>query len=297
MARKKQPTVVALAGLGCAQTAALPPLSNTLFTLHPPLLVISIVASVLCLYHRQSLLWGGLALLGLAMVGGGFWSSQELNWGGWWNWDVLEMGSLFVWVIVAVGAHTGTGFAVARGFAGLAATTALTFYLLNKTGLGVSIHSFVTSDVVRTNYVACTTLTLVVLSSQVTVNTYAAIICCLVYSGASSFEALKLPATAVVFLQTPLRGWQYCLHAAARTAACIVVVFNYYNTLFTGPCSRHTDVQLVSGGPRVSVSSGGYKLVHLVGWRAKPLPINGSCLGSTSLRSSSGPARWVAYAK
>lgn len=81
--RKKQPLLLVWSGLGCAQEASLPPLSNTLFTLHPPLLVISVAASAFCLYHRQASAWSGLSLLGLAMFGGGFWSSQELNWGGW----------------------------------------------------------------------------------------------------------------------------------------------------------------------------------------------------------------------
>lgn len=116
------------------------------------------------------------------------------------------MGSLFVWLISAAGAHGGAGSPASRVFGGLTAVAALTFYLLNKTGVGVSIHSFVTSDVVRTNYVACTGLAGLALGGHVMINACAAALCCAAYTGSSSFEALKLPATAVVFLRTPPRG-------------------------------------------------------------------------------------------
>jgi hypothetical protein len=207
------------------------------------------------------------------------------------------MGSLFVWFVIAAGAHAGAGSPASRVFAGLTTVVALTFYLLNKTGIGVSIHSFVTSDVVRTNYVACTTLAGVALAGQVTANVCAATLCCAAYSGASSFEAFKLPATAAVFLRTPPRGWQSGLHGAGRVAALAAAAFNYFNTLFTGPCGRHTGTLLVTSGPRASASAEGYKLVHLRGWRSKPISMAGPCLGSVSTRSSSGASRWVAYAK
>lgn len=252
---------------------------------------------MLCLYQRQASLWGSVTCLGLAMTGGGFWSSQELNWGGWWNWDVLEMGSLFVWSVIVASAHVGPGSPASRVFAGLTTIAALTFYLLNKTGIGVSIHSFVTSDVVRTNYIACTALAGVVLIGQVKPNVCAATLCCTAYSGATSFEALKLPATTAVFLRMPPWGWQSGLHTAGRAAACAAAAFNYFNTLFTGPCGRHPGTLLVSSGPRASVSAEGYKLVHLKGWRSKPISTAGPCLGSVSTRSSSGASKWVAYAK
>lgn len=283
--------------MGCSQEASLSPLSNTLFTLHPPLLVISVTASVFCLYHRQASAWRGLSLLGLAMFGGGFWSSQELNWGGWWNWDVLEMGSLVVWAVAAAGAHAASGAATCRRFAWLTATTSSTFYLLNKTGLGVSIHSFVASGVVRTNYVACVILATLLLNTQTTVGSLAMIACCVAYSGATSFGVFKLPAAAVVFLRVPSRSWQSGLHAAARVVACAAVIFNYFNTVLTGFCNSSPNISLISGGPRASVSFDGYRVIHRTGWRAKPLSLSGSCLGSISMRSSSGASRWVAYAK
>jgi hypothetical protein len=116
------------------------------------------------------------------------------------------MGSLFVWLITAAGAHGGAGSPASRAFGGLTAIAALAFYLLNKTGIGVSIHSFVTSEVVRTNYVACTSLAGVAFVCQVTTNICAVVFCCAAYAGASSFEALKLPAAAAVFLPLPPRG-------------------------------------------------------------------------------------------
>lgn len=140
------------------------------------------------------------------MAAGGYWSSQELNWGGWWNWDVLEMGSLFVWLVAAVGAHVTRGSSFRNLFAGLTASTSLSFYLLNKTGLGVSIHSFVASEVVRTNYTACAALALFMLGGQAASNACVAAACCLAYSGATSFEALKLPAAAAAAAHSPLWG-------------------------------------------------------------------------------------------
>lgn len=116
------------------------------------------------------------------------------------------MGSLVVWAIAAAGAHAFSGAPACRRFACLTVTTSSTFYLLNKTGLGVSIHSFVASDVVRTNYVACVTLAALVLSTKTPVNALATIACCVAYSGATSFGVFKLPATGLVFLKTPSRS-------------------------------------------------------------------------------------------
>lgn len=63
--------------------AILPALTNTLFTVHPPLLYIFTgltVRALLTSQRRVSILCAILWALSVAM--GGFWSMQELSWGG-----------------------------------------------------------------------------------------------------------------------------------------------------------------------------------------------------------------------
>lgn len=75
--------IVALSG---PKLQFLPPLSNTLFLIHPVLLYVSAVRSVITTggFLSHGLCKSApLLLLGLAMGLGGYWSLQELSWGGW----------------------------------------------------------------------------------------------------------------------------------------------------------------------------------------------------------------------
>lgn len=61
-----------------------PALSNSLFTIHPPLLYITVILAIVgCIRReRKPSVWP-LAGLAFSMILGGYWSMQELSWGGW----------------------------------------------------------------------------------------------------------------------------------------------------------------------------------------------------------------------
>lgn len=135
-----------------------PALTNTMFLIHPVLLYFSLSS-----FLNSSLVGKGgarsvLALLVLlAMLLGGYWSLQELNWGGWWNWDVLECGIGFIFVFIALTLHSEkfVSLAYARARTGISAILALAYTALNKSGVATSIHSFVGSEFMRGHYGTC----------------------------------------------------------------------------------------------------------------------------------------------
>lgn len=57
-------------------------LSNTLFCVHPVLLVLGLVTLAARVREKRGATWPSAALTSLAVFLGGFWSTQELNWGG-----------------------------------------------------------------------------------------------------------------------------------------------------------------------------------------------------------------------
>jgi hypothetical protein len=62
----------------------IPALTNTLFSVHPPLLYVSAALTIasIALRTRRLTLYYSL-LWGLSIALGGYWSLQELSWGGW----------------------------------------------------------------------------------------------------------------------------------------------------------------------------------------------------------------------
>ncbi len=57
---------------------------------------------------NQSLPWvlAGTAILGLAVMMGGYWAYEMLGWGGYWAWDPVENSSLIPWLIGVASIHT-----------------------------------------------------------------------------------------------------------------------------------------------------------------------------------------------
>lgn len=92
-----------------------------------------------------------------ALVLGGVWAAQELNWGGWWNWDVLETSAALLGVLILMAAHTQANGALAPRMVKVTLTlfTGVAIFILNKVGLGFSIHSFAASPALRRTFVFC----------------------------------------------------------------------------------------------------------------------------------------------
>ena len=99
-----------------------PLLDNFWMQIHPPMLFIGFAMSTVPFafafaalikndYHEwvaPSLPWllGGMAVLGLAIMLGGYWAYIILGWGGYWGWDPVENSSLVPWIIGVAGIHT-----------------------------------------------------------------------------------------------------------------------------------------------------------------------------------------------
>ncbi len=99
-----------------------PLLNNFWMQIHPPMLFIGFAMSTVPFafafaalikndYHEwiaPSLPWllGGMMVLGLAIMLGGYWAYIILGWGGYWGWDPVENSSLVPWIIGVAGIHT-----------------------------------------------------------------------------------------------------------------------------------------------------------------------------------------------
>jgi len=99
-----------------------PLLNNFWMQIHPPMLFIGFAMSTVPFafafaalikndyrdWVAPSLPWllGGMMVLGLAIMLGGYWAYIILGWGGYWGWDPVENSSLVPWIIGVAGIHT-----------------------------------------------------------------------------------------------------------------------------------------------------------------------------------------------
>lgn len=99
-----------------------PLLNNFWMQIHPPILFIGFAMSTVPFafafaalinndykdWVTQSLPWliGGMMVLGLAIMLGGYWAYIILGWGGYWGWDPVENSSLVPWIVGLAGIHT-----------------------------------------------------------------------------------------------------------------------------------------------------------------------------------------------
>jgi cytochrome c-type biogenesis protein CcmF len=104
---------------------------------------------------RRALPWAlfGFAVLGLAMMMGGYWAYEMLGWGGFWGWDPVENGPFIPWLGLIGFLHAAQ---IQRGRGGFGRTTlffallpfvtALYETFLTRTGIleKFSVHSFST---------------------------------------------------------------------------------------------------------------------------------------------------------
>lgn len=103
-------------------------------------------------WARRALPWtlAGWAVLGLALLLGGYWSYETLGWGGYWGWDAVENSALVPWLLTTALLHA----MLVRRRGGLARITVVLalmvytaiFYATYLTRSGVladfSIHTF-----------------------------------------------------------------------------------------------------------------------------------------------------------
>ena len=146
-----------------------PNLENYWMVIHPPTLFLGFAAlavpfafALAALFWREwdgwlrrALPWGlfGFAVLGLAMMMGGYWAYEMLGWGGFWEWDPVENGPFVPWMGLLAFLHAAQIQRVRGGFgkptlllALLPFSGALYETFLTRTGVldKFSVHSFST---------------------------------------------------------------------------------------------------------------------------------------------------------
>ena len=146
-----------------------PNLENYWMVIHPPTLFLGFAALTVPFafalaalawrewdgWLRRALPWGlfGFAVLGLAMMMGGYWAYEMLGWGGFWEWDPVENGPFVPWMGLLAFLHAAQIQRVRGGFlkptlllALLPFSGALYETFLTRTGIldKFSVHSFST---------------------------------------------------------------------------------------------------------------------------------------------------------
>lgn len=122
------------------------PLLNSFFLVHPLLLYTTIgylIYTYLTYYKLFNKL--GIYIFYISLFLGGVWSIQEFNWGGWWNWDLLEVFILFNICYLTYVIHMfGKFFNIFKHSFSLVKSLLFIFlyFVCNKWGLSISIHSF-----------------------------------------------------------------------------------------------------------------------------------------------------------
>ena len=139
-----------------------PNLENPWMVIHPPTLFLGFASlavpfafAVSALlwrdwdgWLRRALPWGlfGFAVLGLAMMMGGYWAYEMLGWGGFWGWDPVENGPFIPWMALIAFLHASQ---IARVRGGLGRTT---LFFGTLPFVGVLYESFMTRSGVLTDF-------------------------------------------------------------------------------------------------------------------------------------------------
>ena len=144
-----------------------PNLENPWMVIHPPTLFLGFASLTVPFafalsalfwrdwdgWLRRALPWGlfGFAVLGLAMMMGGYWAYEMLGWGGFWEWDPVENGPFVPWIALIAFLHAAQIQRVRGGFqkptlffALLPFVGAMYESYLTRTGVlaDASVHSF-----------------------------------------------------------------------------------------------------------------------------------------------------------
>ena len=125
------------------------PFTNTLFTIHPPLLIVLVNIILLGVFwvkqlaHLTTTLYLIIGVMGL----GGAWAFQELSWGGWWNWDLIELGLAVLMLVIVFLVHLLNKFnKETEMLVGFFFFIFWLFKYINITNLTISIHNFIKNN-------------------------------------------------------------------------------------------------------------------------------------------------------
>ncbi len=97
---------------------------------------------------RRALPWGlfGFAVLGLAMMMGGYWAYEMLGWGGFWEWDPVENGPFIPWISLVAFLHAAQ---IQRARGGFAKPT---LFFATLPFIGAMYESFMTRSGALSNF-------------------------------------------------------------------------------------------------------------------------------------------------
>lgn len=263
--------------------ATLPTLSltNTLFIIHPIMLYIAIIFTLRSV-HRRPLERGfymqGM-LFALAIVLGGVWSMQELNWGGWWNWDVLELGVTQIWIISWLSSHISRqkSIKILELKLGAMFFCTITYYCLNKSGIAVSIHSFITSESLRLNTQIVITLYCVILLSVCSrLSLLSLFVLMVIYGKVIAANALKICTLFVVVVMLNrvyfFKGKLAIYHFIFLNAIIFITVINYTNVGISITKHCRSQAVLVSLSARPLTTNNSHIFIWDGRWLSKPNP-------------------------
>lgn len=130
------------------------PLSNSLFLIHPILLLLAVGGSLysffLGFFYKNLILLNSVYML--AIFSGGLWAQQEFSWGGWWNWDFVELGIFLTWCWWLISTHSCQNKRPLILFFSLFVCFILFCACLNKWGVTISVHRFIQSPFFNSFY-------------------------------------------------------------------------------------------------------------------------------------------------
>lgn len=281
------------------------PLSNTLFTIHPPLLYISLVSAVLNVWARERtsiITWHPTFTIPLAMFLGGFWSLQELNWGGWWNWDILELGNLIFWVTYLLLIHGITKNTIRLQF--------LRFYILfsvltisyiyNKTGLATSIHSFIVSKTIKLNFFLLLFLGLIAIQIAPIVGKLLLIfIVCLNLKLVTTNVLKQFLILSLIFSNVVNTTWSLKIHQIWKKIIIFICLFNFTN-IITSLQSQSISIGWWFKWSRHFLTLNknfNSNLIWFEGWRSKNSNFWSNSFINNNTRSLIGPSYIFCYLK
>lgn len=288
--------------------AVLPTLSltNTLFTIHPIMLYIAIIFTLRSV-HRRPLERGFYAqgaLFALAIILGGVWSMQELNWGGWWNWDVLELGIAQIWVISWLSSHISRqkSIKILDLKYGAMFFCTLTYYCLNKSGIAVSIHSFITSKSLRLNTQMIVTLYCAMLLNTCSrLNLLGLFVLIIVYGKIVAANALKICTLFITIVALnrfySFKGKLAVYHFIFLNIVVIVTAINYTNMGVSVTKRCRSQAALMSLFARPLTTNNSHIFIWDGKWLSKPNPRFSGMFNFYQMRSQRYTITTLTYKK
>ena len=108
-------------------------LQNPLSLIHPLLIYV--------VYFAPNSKKKKITFISTAIIFGGWWATQELNWGAWWNWDFIEIPVLLLWVYVTYQIHSNLSFLKKRRLTFVAIVLCISIF--SRFLVAGSIHSFI----------------------------------------------------------------------------------------------------------------------------------------------------------